>query len=265
MINQQTILGTISVVLTLLITASVTRADTINTSNAGQIATFQSGLTVQNFDALTAQTITDPLYAPVTATATILTDPSQPNVWFNSGGGNFFNPPATDPTTATKIGIFNPSGAIATHKLSPDNVAGPLEINTLNAFGPGAFMEVLFTTAVSSVGFYVPFISPGATLTLFLKDAGAGNIAGADSGGPLTAGQFIGINRAAADIKGLSLISSDGRFTIDDLTYGIRSTTGGGTAGGGGSTVPDTGAWLTLCAAVAFCAFARRQLVLTNG
>lgn len=231
------------------------RSNTINTSTPGDIASFQAGLNVQHFDSLTAQTITD--YNPVTATATIFNDPTQPAVWYNSGGGNFFNPPATDPTTATPIGIFAPSGGIANDRLTPNNVAGPLAINTTTAFGSGAFMEVLFTAGVSSIGFYVPFITPGQTLTLFLKDAGAGNITGPDSGGALTAGQFVGINRASADIHGLSLISSDGKFTIDDLTYGARTTSGNGNSG---SSVPDTGASLSLVISLASLWTAKRKL-----
>lgn len=254
-LTPQSKLAALSAVLLALGVASG-HATTINTADPGTIAAFQSGATVQTFDSLTAQTIAD--YNPIAATATIFNDPTQPNAWYNSGGGNFFNPPATDPTTATPIGIFAPSGAIAGHKLSGANVAGPLEINTTTAFGAGAFMEVLFPTAVSKVGFYVPFITPGQTLTLFLKDAGAGNIVGADSGGLLTAGQFIGITRAAADVRGLSLISSDGRFTIDDLTYGVANGTGGG--GSGGSTVPDAGAGMTLAAAAAGLAVMRRWL-----
>ena len=234
------------------------QATTISTSNPGQIAAFQSGATVQTFDGLTAQTITD--YNATPATATTFNDPTQPNAWFNSGGGNFFNPPATDPTTATPIGIFAPSGGIAGNKLSGNNVAGPLEINTTTAFGSGAFMEILFPTAISKIGFYVPFIGAGQTLTLFLKDDGANNITGPDSGGALVSGQFVGITRSTADVRGLSILSSDGKFTIDDLTYGLVKSGGGGGGGGGGSTVPEGGNALNLAAAGAFLVLARRAL-----
>ncbi len=236
-----------------------TEGTVITTSNPVDIAAFKSGATVQTFDSIpgiTAVPITS--YSPldITGTAALFSkDPAQ-SPYFNSGGASF-NDPASNP--GTPVGIVAPSGAIAGDKLSGNNVAGPLFVTPppFTVFETGAFMEVIFPTAVSKVGLFVPH----GSVTMFLRDTSNNNLATGDSQGSVSAGQFLGITRASADIGGLLLLGN-GPFTIDDFTFGVTGSTGGGgnTGGGGGNTVPDTGHVLNLAIAAAFLGLAKWKL-----
>ncbi|MHC1768993.1 MAG: hypothetical protein AB9869_32705 [Verrucomicrobiia bacterium] len=239
--------------------AAATEGTVINTTNPADIAAFQSGATVQTFDSIsgiTAVPITS--YSPldITGTGALFTkDPAQ-SPYYNSGGASF-NDPASNP--GTPIGIVAPSGAIAGDKFSGNNVAGPLGVVTppFTVFESGAFMEVIFPTAVSKVGL---FVSHG-NVTLILKDTSNSNLATGDVQGSASAGQFLGISRASADIGGVTLLGN-GPFTIDDFTFGLTGSGGGGGTGGGGggNTVPDTGHVLNLALAAAFLGLARWKL-----
>jgi hypothetical protein len=239
--------------------AAATEGTVINTTNPADIAAFQSGATVQTFDSIsgiTAVPITS--YSPldITGTAALFTkDPAQ-SPFYNSGGASF-NDPGSNP--GTPIGIVAPSGAIAGDKFSGNNVAGPLGVATppFTVFESGAFMEVIFPTAVSKVGLFVAH----GSVTMFLKDTSNSNLATGDFQGSASAGQFLGITRASADIGGVTILGS-GPFTIDDFTFGLTSSGGGGGTGGGGggNTVPDTGHVLNLAIAAAFLGLARWKL-----
>jgi hypothetical protein len=131
--------------------------------------------------------------------------------FFNSGGASF-NDPVGNP--GTPIGIFDPDGAIAGDVKSPNNVAGPLVGDgSFEAFNNG-FMEVIFPADVIRVGFWVT----QGTITLFLKDSTNTNLATGDVMVTGSAGQFIGIQRDAADVRGVT-IGFTQAFTIDDFSY----------------------------------------------
>jgi hypothetical protein len=212
--------------------SSVAHAITINTTDAGVISTFQTGAAIETFDDLAALSITS--YASVAVppanrfSGRDLADPNKPS--FNSGGASFNNP-ASNP--GLPIGIFDPEGGIAAEVHSPNNVAGPLEQGSENAFGSG-FMEVRFLNAASKVGFWV---THGA-VTLILKDINNSTLAGESTVTGLQ-GNFIGIDRGAADIGGITALVSGTNFvsfTIDDFTSSASTTT----------TVPEAGSTLSL-------------------
>jgi len=208
--------------------SSVAHAITINTTDAGVISAFQTGAAIETFDTLSGHIITS--YAPVSVPAGnqfSSRNPADPGTpFFNSGGASFANP-AGNP--GTKIGIFDPSDGIAADFRSPNNVAGPLQVGTDQSFG-GGFMEVIFQTAASKVGFWVTH----GTVTLFLKDINNQNLAIGDVTVIGTEGSFIGIDRGVADIGGITLIGGAVSFTLDDFTSAASTST----------TVPDAGSTL---------------------
>ena len=223
------------------------QAVTINTNVAGNIAAFQAGATVENFDTgLTGLVITN--YSGVNVPAgsqfnsRSLANPLVPE--FNSGGATFTNP-ASNP--GTPVGVFNPEGGIAAEVSSQTNVIGPLVVGSTQAFGSG-FMEVIFTNPVNKVGFQVTH----GSVTLILKDINNSNLAGVDSSVNGTIGNFIGISRSTADIGGVTILSTNQNdsFTLDDFTFGRGTTT----------TVPDSGSILNLVIAGAFLWFTKRKL-----
>lgn len=196
---------------------SVSSALSLVTSNPAEVATFQTGATVENFDDLSALAITS--YAPQAVPAAnrfssrnlaAFTAP-----FFNSGGASF-NDPVGNP--GTPIGILAPGGGIAADLKSPGNVAGPLTGDgSFEAFNNG-FMEVIFPADVSKVGFWVT----QGSITLFLKDATNTNLATGDFQVSGTAGQFIGIQRDTADVRGVT-IGFTQAFAIDDFSYSGRA------------------------------------------
>jgi hypothetical protein len=185
----------------------------IVTTDPAQAAAFQAGATIENFDNLPALTITS--YAAgqtvpagnqfSSRNVVSFTDP-----FFNSGGASF-NDPIGNP--GTRIGIFDPEGAIAADFKSPNNVAGPLATGTDLAFGNG-FMEVIFPADMRRVGLWVTH----GTFTMFLKDSNNSNLTTGDVQVTGNKGEFIGIERAAADVRGLTMGFPEA-FTIDDFTY----------------------------------------------
>ena len=130
--------------------------------------------------------------------------------FFNSGGASF-NDPIGNP--GTRIGIFDPNGAIAADVHSPNNVAGPLAGGTDQAFGNG-FMEVIFPADVQRVGLWVTH----GTFTMFLKDSNNTNLTTGDVSVTGSAGQFIGIQRDTPDVRGITMGFPES-FTFDDFTY----------------------------------------------
>jgi hypothetical protein len=129
--------------------------------------------------------------------------------FFNSGGATF-----TDPVSnpGTPIGVFDPDGAIASDVVSGNNVAGPLSGGTDQAFNFG-FMEVIFPTDVQRVGLWVTH----GTVDLILKDSNNSNLTG-EFTVTGTAGQFIGIQRDSAEVRGVTLGFPEA-FTIDDFSF----------------------------------------------
>jgi hypothetical protein len=203
-------------VLTGLVTLQPTESTglTLITSDPAQAAQFQTAATVEGFDDLAALTITSYAAGQIVPAANQFSSRDLvafTSPFFNSGGASF-NDPVGNP--GVPIGIFDPAGAIAGDVQSPDNVAGPLVGDGSGEAFNNGFMEVIFPADVIRVGFWVTH----GSITLFLKDASNTNLATGDVQVSGTAGQFIGIQRDAADVRGVT-IGFDEAFTIDDFTY----------------------------------------------
>jgi hypothetical protein len=215
------------------------QAVVLKTGNVTQINAFKGGATVETFDSIagiTAVPITSYNALDISGTSALFTKNPAGAAYFNSGGATFSDP-ASNP--GTPIGIAAPSGGIAGDVFSGKNVAGPLGVVAPPEvlFDVGAFMEVIFPTAVSKVGLFVTH----GSIQLILKDLNNSNIATGDASGTAVAGEFLGIDRGVADIRGVTILGS-GAFTIDDFTYGGK----GGSAPG----VPEPG--VGLCSVLAF-------------
>src|SRR5687768_13060463 len=212
-----------SIAATLVLgTVAAAHAVTVNTSNLAAIAAFQAGATIENFDSgLTGLVITS--YTPVAVPAGSqffsrnINDANVPS--FNSGGASFNNP-AGNP--GTPVGVFNPEGGIAAEVASQTNVIGPIDMGLNQAFGSG-FIEVRFVNPVNKFGFQVTH----GSLVVFAKDINNSNLAGVDSSVNGTIGNFIGISRGAADIGGLTILSTNPNdsFTFDDFTFARATVT----------------------------------------
>jgi hypothetical protein len=215
------------------------QAAPLNTSDPTQIANFENGATVETFDSIagvTAVSISDYNAKDLTLfpAAQFNKDAAQP-AFYNSGGASF-NDPVGNP--GVPIGIAAPTGGIAANKFSGANVAGPIGEDPITPvpilFGDGAiFMEVIFPTLVSKVGLYVA----SGNLSLFLKDSNNSNLATGDFQATGAAGEYIGLERASADVGGVTIVGQ-GAFTIDDFTYLVGTTTGNDN---NNTTAPDSG------------------------
>ena len=231
-----------------LTTASPAYAVTIATADPAIVAAFQSGAAIEKFDDLTAFPITS--YAAgqtIDAPAKFSSRNGATQPTFHSGGASPSDPVGNP---GSPIGIFAPQGGIAGDVNSSPNVAGPLVIFTDEPFNNG-FLEVIFPANVSRVGFWV---TSGA-ITLSLRDVSGSNLTGEFQVTGLE-GQFIGIERGAADVKVAALIGSGtDHFTIDDFTWGTRN----------GTSVPEAGSLWNLAFAGAFLWFTCRTLKPKNG
>jgi hypothetical protein len=203
----------------------------VKTTDPGVVASFQAGATIENFDDLPALTITSYSSGQTVPTANQLSSRnliSFTSPFYNSGGASF-NDPVNNP--GTPIGIFAPSGGIAGDVKSGTHVAGPLATGSDEAFNNG-FMEVIFPTDIQLVGFSITHAS--APITMFLKDSTNTNLSTGDFQVTGSEGEFIGIQRDSADIRGITIGFTES-FTIDDFTFSAATT-----------TVPETGATFDL-------------------
>jgi MYXO-CTERM domain-containing protein len=183
------------------------------TTDPSVAAAFQAGATIETFDDLPALAITtydDGQSVPPANQFSSRDLAAFTSPFFNSGGASF-NDPVNNP--GTPIGIFDPGGAIAGEVQSPNNVAGPLNTGTDEPFNNG-FMEVIFPVDMIRVGVW---ITHGTNIQLILKDANNQNLATGDFSVTGSTGQFIGIQRETADVRGVTILFDD--FTIDDFTY----------------------------------------------
>jgi len=218
----------------------------IDTTDAGLIAAFQSGLTVQTFESLAGRTP-----QPITAyTQGVAVSPDAfvfdqvPGVQFSVGGAVGTNMPA----------LFQLGGTIAGNAHSGSTVLGPVDFDFTTKFGPGAFIEVFFPVKVSAVGFWLnPALGNVSLIAADTNFAFSGleehtleTFAG-------TAGHFVGISRPTADIGGFKIIGTgDTGFSIDDFSYGVAGTI---------TPVPEPAEWaLLLCGAAALAARRRRRV-----
>jgi hypothetical protein len=183
------------------------------TTDPGVAAAFMAGGTVEDFDDLPAFGITS--YDPgqtISAAAKFSSRNSATQPTYHSGGASF-NDPVGNP--GWPVGIFDPDGGIAGDFVSSPNVVGPLVINEDQPFNNG-FMEVIFPTQVMRVGFWV---TSGAVSLSLRDDTGSDHTTG-DFSANVSAGQFVGITRDAADVKVAALLANGtDHFTLDDFTY----------------------------------------------
>jgi hypothetical protein len=204
--------------------ATASSALTLITSDPTAVAAFQAGATIESFDDLPALTVTSYDAGQSVPTANQFSSrdlAAFTSPFFNSGGASF-NDPVGNPGTA--IGIFDPDGTIAGEVVSPSHVAGPLMVGSDEAFTNG-FMEVIFPSDVIRVGIW---ITHGTNIQLILKDLNNQNLATGDFSVTGSTGQFIGIQRDTADVRGVTI--GFGAFTIDDFTYSATAIPEPGTA-----------------------------------
>ena len=218
----------------------------IDTTNPGTVAAFQAGATVNGFEAISGITpMAITAYTngvPVSAGATLFNQ--IPGVRFSVGGnpGSF----QTEPV------VFQLGGGIAGDAKSPPNVLGPADMSGNTKFD--GFIEVFFPIKVDRVGFWLNPSRGTAVIiaksTQIAFDPG-GNEVQLESSGTLSAGHFVGFQRATADIGGITILAtSNTGITIDDLTFHVGAAT----------VVPEPGT-LGLClAAVVAVLVGRRRL-----
>jgi hypothetical protein len=204
----------------LLLTASaVAVAAPINTNDINVYNTFATGATVQNFESIGGMTPLDlSSYANATDSSTAVPAAAQlsldiDGLLFHSGGGSF-----NDPTGAGKQGtptaLLSLSDGIATDAHSASNVVGSLQINE-ELLDIDNFIEIVFINSLQSrVG---AWLNPSLGDVLFTAFDSTGTQLEQFNG---TAGNFVGVDRANADVRFISIISLSGKgFTVDDLTY----------------------------------------------
>jgi len=204
---------------------SVSHAAVIDTINPADVAAFQSGLKVVNFDSFPGRTATAiNSYASGNAVgpnSKIFNQIS--GVQLSVGGMVGTDTPA----------LYQLTGTIAGNAHSPDTVLGPVDFSSNTLFGAGAMMEMFFPVKVSKVGFW---LNPAlGNVDIIAADT---NFAFSklpettlETGTNVTAGHFVGIERPTADIGGFKIIAvgppptpADPNpikgFTIDDLSFG---------------------------------------------
>jgi hypothetical protein len=217
-------------------------ATILQTSSAGEVATFSQGMNVENFDdGLTGEPLTsyDPGQTVAEANRFSSRD-SATEPTFHSGGASPSNPVGNP---GEPIGIIDPSGGIAGDVESAPNVAAPLRLEggepSTEPWNNG-FMEVIFFPGnVERVGFWITH----GSVRLDLRDRSGSNLTTGDVTVTGVEGEFIGISRGTSDISVVALTVQGGgdAFTIDDFTYA--------------DSVPEpAGALLLLVGAVALAA-----------
>jgi PEP-CTERM motif len=236
----------LSIAVSALALAGTSLATTINTNDNTVYNTFATGATLQNFESISGMT---PLaldsYGNALNSSTAVPAAAQlgldiPGLLFHSGGGSFNNPTGNPGTPTALLAL----GLIVDDAHSASNVVGSLEINTEN-LDLDQFIEIVFiNTLQARVGVWLNPSLGNVTMTAF--DSSGSSLEQVSG----TAGNFVGFERSAADIKFVSIVNTAGGFTIDDLTYaGARTTT----------TVSEPGSLALLGLSVLGLAQARRS------
>ncbi len=236
---------------------SAIQASVIVTTDPSVIAAFKAGATVENFDNLTATSITS--YSPVilnSTTTTFSTRDAANTPTYDTGGATPTNP-AGNP--GAPVAVLAPSGGIAGDVASPNNVVGPAlpsdfgapRTPPLTALGAN-FMEVAMPAGKDAIKIGL-FVTSG-TVLVQIQDTNLQTLESTT----VSAGSFVGFTRNTADIRNVSIVSTTPSLTIDDFTYAFTASTGGGGGGGGGgSSVPETGSAINLALAVSLLGFIR--------
>jgi hypothetical protein len=209
----------------------------IITTDPVVVAAFQSGATVQNFDAIGGRT---PL--AIAAYTGGLAIPAGALLYDELAGVRFTVGGSPGDSRAVLLSL---TGGIAGDATSPPTVLGPATMEdqgTQETDFQNAFMEMIFDTKVNRVGFW---LNPSLGNVLILAfDAFAGTELESIPNAP--AGSFVGFQRALNDIGAISIVPLGSGFTIDDLTYGTTQVTPP-------PPVPEPGVLALLgCAAVGF-------------
>jgi PEP-CTERM motif len=214
----------LSLAISVLALAGTTMATTINTNDITVYNAFATGATLQNFESISGMT---PLglasYTNALDSSTAVPVAAQlgldiPGLLFHSGGGSFNNPTGNPGTPTALLGGL---ADIVDDIRSGRNFVGSLEINTEN-LDLDQFIEIVFiNTLQARVGVWLNPSLGNVTMTAF--DSSGSSLEQVSG----TAGNFVGFERSAADIKFVSLVNNNAAgFTIDDLTYaGARTTT----------------------------------------
>ena len=215
-------------------------ASAINTSNLAEVAAFQSGATVVNFESIagrTPQAITSYTSGnAVSNTAFIFNQIT--GVQFSVGGMVGVNQPA----------LYSLGGGTAGDAKSPPTVLGPVDFDDTTKFNSSALIEIFFPTKVSKVGFWLnPALGNALLIAADTNFAFSGlNETTLETLPIATAGNFVGISRPTADIGGFKIIAlGQTGFTIDDFTFD-----GGGTTT---PTVPESSSLVLLISGLIVC------------
>jgi len=218
----------------------VLHASVINTSNLAEVAAFQSGATVVNFESIagrTPQAITSYTSGnAVSNTAFIFNQIT--GVQFSVGGMVGVNQPA----------LYSLGGGIAGDAKSPPTVLGPVNFDFQTQFASGAMIEVFFPTKVSKVGFWLnPALGNVLLIAADTNFAFSGlQETTLETLPNATAGNFVGIERPTAEIGGFKIIGlGNTGFTIDDLTLGGAGSTP--------PTVPESSSLVLLVCGLIVC------------
>jgi len=195
----------------LLLPAPVRSASIVDTNDAGEIAAFQGGAVVQDFEGLNGLAVAAPADDTTVPAANQLSKVGSglpdvqalPGLHFHSGGGTFGGGPGT-PVAVLDVSALG-------------NVLAPIAINEdFTCIAAGCFLEVFFDEPVQRVGFQVGL----GNVSLFVQTYGGNPLGGVDNATG-TAGNLAGIVRDAADSERLVVIANTAAgFTLDDLTYG---------------------------------------------
>lgn len=201
---------------------ALSEATIVNTNNAATVAAFQSGATVvdfENISGITPQAITAYTAGAAVSPTSFLFN-QVPGVQFSVGGMVGTNEPA----------VYKLGGGIAGDAKSGTNVLGPVDFDFTTKFNSTGLIEIFFPTKVSKVGFW---LNPSlGNVSIIVADTNFAFSHEPETNletGNGTAGSFVAVERATADIGGFKIQASAGTagFTIDDFTFGGASTTTG--------------------------------------